>query len=169
LRKARINEQIWAREVRLIDETGNQLGVMSRDQALDIARNKDLDLVEVSPDSRPPVCRIINFDKYRYQLEKKEKKQRKSSKKTELKEVRLGVRTGEHDLEFKRKKALQFLKEGRKVKIELVMRGRERTHQDLARQVINEFLEKIKDENSIKVEQPVMGSPRGFNCVISKN
>ena len=169
MRKARINEQIWAREVRLIDETGNQLGVMSRDQALDIARNKDLDLVEVSPDSRPPVCRIINFDKYRYQLEKKEKKQRKSSKKTELKEVRLGVRTGEHDLEFKRKKALQFLKEGRKVKIELVMRGRERTHQDLARQVINEFLEKIKDENSIKVEQPVMGSPRGFNCVISKN
>jgi len=168
LRRVRINEQIWSREVRLIDEQGQQLGIMSRDRALQIARERELDLVEVSPDSRPPVCRIINYDKYRYQLEKKEKQQRKTSKKTELKEVRLGVRTGEHDLDFKRKKALAFLKEGRKVKIELVMRGRERAHRDLAREVLNAFLAKIQDESQVKVDQPIMGSPRGFNCVISQ-
>lgn len=168
MRRVRTNEQIWAREVRLIDEEGQQLGVMSRDEALDIAKERDLDLVEVSPDSRPVVCRIINYDKYRYQMEKKEKQQRKSSKKTELKEVRLGVRTGEHDLDFKRRKALKFLKEGRKVKIELVMRGRERAHRDLAREVLAAFLEKLKDEAQIKIDQPIMGSPRGFNCVISQ-
>lgn len=168
MRRVRTNEQIWAKEVRLIDENGGQLGIMSRDQALEIARNKDLDLVEVSPDSHPVVCRIINYDKFRYQQEKKEKHQRKTSKKTELKEVRLGVRTGEHDLEFKRKKSIQFLNEGRKVKIELTMRGRERAHQDLARQVINEFLDKLKEEASVRVEQPVMGSPRGFSCIVSK-
>jgi len=168
LRRVRINEQIWSREVRLIDEQGQQLGIMSRDRALQIARERELDLVEVSPDSRPPVCRIINYDKYRYQLEKKEKQQRKTSKKNELKEVRLGVRTGEHDLDFKRKKALVFLKEGRKVKIELVMRGRERAHRDLAREVLNAFLAKIQDESQVKVDQPIMGSPRGFNCVISQ-
>lgn len=168
MRRVRTNEQIWAKEVRLIDEEGKQLGVVSRDQALEIAKEKDLDLVEVSPDSRPVVCRIINFDKYRYLLEKKEKQQRKSSKKTELKEVRLGVRTGEHDLDFKRRKALKFLEQGRKVKIELVMRGRERAHRDLAREVLNSFLEKIKGEAAVRVEQPIMGSPRGFNCVISK-
>jgi len=168
LRRVRTNEQIWAGEVRLIDETGKQLGILSRDEALEIARSKDLDLVEVSPDSRPVVCRIINYDKYRYQLEKKEKQQRKSSKRTEIKEIRLGVRTGEHDLGFKKKKALEFLREGRKVKIELVMRGRERAHRDLGREVLSTFLEKIKDEAQVTVEQPIMGSPRGFNCVISK-
>jgi translation initiation factor IF-3 len=168
LRRVRTNEQIWAREVRLIDDQGQQLGVIPRDRALQIARERELDLVEVSPDSNPVVCRIINYDKYRYQLEKKEKQQRKTSKKTELKEVRLGVRTGEHDLDFKRRKALKFLQEGRKVKIELVMRGRERAHRDLAREVLNAFLGKIQEENQVKVEQPIMGSPRGFNCVISK-
>jgi len=169
LRRVRTNEQIWVKEVRLIDEKGNQLGVMSRDQALEIAKNRDLDLVEVSPDSHPVVCRIINYDKYRYQMEKKEKQQRKTSKKTELKEVRLGVRTGEHDLDFKRKKAIKFLKEGRKVKIELVMKGRERAHRELAREVLKKFLEKLQDEITVRVEQPIMGSPRGFNCVVSKS
>lgn len=169
MRRVRTNEQIWAREVRLIDEEGKQLGVMSRDQALEIARNKDLDLVEVSPDSRPVVCRIINYDKYRYQLEKKEKQQRKTSKKTEMKEVRLGVRTGEHDLDFKRKKVMEFLKDGRKVKIELVMKGRERAHRELAREVLVAFLDKLKDETDIKVEQPVFPSQRGFNCVVTKS
>lgn len=170
LKRVRTNEQIWAREVRLIDENGEQLGVMSRDQALSIARERELDLVEVSPDSKPPVCRIINYDKYRYQMEKKEKQQRKSSKKTELKEVRLGVRTGEHDLDFKRKKVFEFLKEGRKVKIELTMKGRERAHRDLAREVLKSFLDKIiEEETSVKIDQPIFPSQRGFNCVVSKS
>jgi translation initiation factor IF-3 len=168
LRKVRINEQIWAREVRLIDEKGNQLGIVSRDQAMEIASSRNLDLVEVSPESKPPVCRVINYDKFRYQLAKKEKEQQRHSKRVELKEIRLGVRTGEHDLDFKRNRAIKFLKEGKKVKIEIVLKGREHTHRDLAREVINEFLEKIKEDIPVKIDQPIMGSPRGFNCVIAK-
>lgn len=168
MRRVRINEQIWAKEVRLIDETGNQLGVVSRDQALEIANSRNLDLVEVSPESKPPVCRVINYDKFRYQMVKKEKEQHRHSKKIELKEIRLGVRTGEHDLDFKRARAIKFLKEGKKVKIEIILRGREHTHRDLAKEVINEFLEKIKEDIPVKVDQPIMGSPRGFNCVITK-
>lgn len=169
MRKVRINEQIWAREVRLIDESGNQLGIVSREQALDIAQSRSLDLVEVSPESKPPVCRVINYDKFRYQLAKKEKEQQRHSKRVELKEIRLGVRTGEHDLAFKKNRALKFLREGKKVKIDIILRGREHTHRDLAREVIGEFLEKIKEELPVKIDQPIMGSPRGFNCVIVKS
>jgi len=169
LRKVRINEQIWAKEVRLIDDQGKQLGIVSGEKALEIARSKNLDLVEVSPDSKPPVCRVINYDKFRYLLIKKEKEQHRHSKKIDLKEIRLGVRTGEHDLEFKRQRAIRFLKEGKKVKIDIFLRGREHTHRDLAKVVINEFLEKIKEDMAIHVDQPIMGSPRGFNCVITKS
>ena len=169
LRRVRINEQIWAKELRLIDDSGNQLGVVSRNEALDIAKNKNLDLVEVSPDSNPPVCRVINYDKFRYQMAKKEKEQQKHSKRIDLKEIRLGVRTGEHDLEFKRQRAIKFLKADKKVKIEIVLRGREHTHRDLAKVVISEFLEKVKEDIPVKIDQPIMGSPIGFNCVIIKS
>ncbi len=164
-----INEQIWAKEVRLIDEEGKQIGIVSREEALNIAREKDLDLVEVGPTAKPPVCRIINYDKFRFQMEKKEKQQKKTSKRVEMKEVRIGVRTGEHDLEFKKTQALKFLKQGKKVKLELVLKGRERAHKDLAFKMLNAFLEKVIEESEAKLEQRVMGSPRGFNCVVSKN
>lgn len=166
--RVRINEQIWAREVRLIDEEGKQVGVIPKEKALEIARSKGLDLVEVNSNSDPIVCRIVNYDKYRFFLEKREKEQRLSSKKIELKEVRLGVRTGEHDLEFKRANVIKFLKKGKKVKVELVLKGRERAHKELGRTILVEFLEKIKEETNLKVEQPIMNSPRGFNFVISR-
>ena len=114
------------------------------------------------------VCRIINYDKYRYYLDKKEKEQRKVIKKVGLKEIRLGVRIGTHDLEFKRRKAAQFLKAGHKVKIELVLKGRERAHRELGRDVIDNFLANLKEEDSLQVDQPVMNSPRGFSCIVVK-
>jgi len=163
-----INEQIWAKELRLIDEQGKQIGVISREEALKIANEKELDLVEVGPTANPPVCRIINFDKFRFQLEKKEKKQKKTSKRTEIKEVRIGVRTGEHDLDFKKAQALKFLKKGKKVKLELVLKGRERAHKELAWKLLNDFSEKVAEEGEVKIEQRIMGSPRGFNCILSK-
>lgn len=163
-----VNEQIWAKEVRLIDEEGKQIGVVSIEEALEIAKNKELDLVEVGPTAKPPVCRIINFDKFRFQLEKKEKKQKKSSKRTELKEVRIGVRTGEHDLEFKKMQAVKFLKKGKKVKLEIVLKGRERAHKELAWKILNDFSEKVASDSDARIEQKIMGSPRGFNCVLSR-
>ena len=153
--------------MRVIDENGNQLGVLPREAALKIAQERSLDLIEISPTSNPVVCRVANYDKFRYLLTKKEKEKRKHSKKLELKEIRLGVRTVEHDLAFKRQRAREFLKDGVKVKVEIVLRGREHTHRDLAREVINKFLNELKDEASFQFEQPVMGSPRGFNCVVS--
>jgi translation initiation factor IF-3 len=153
--------------MRVIDENGNQLGILPREAALKIAQERSLDLIEISPTSNPVVCRVANYDKFRYLLTKKEKEKRKHSKKLELKEIRLGVRTGEHDLAFKRQRAREFLKDGVKVKVEIVLRGREHTHRDLAREVINKFLNELKDEASFQFEQPVMGSPRGFNCVVS--
>ena len=153
--------------MRVIYENWNQLGILPRESALKIAQERSLDLIEISPTSNPVVCRVANYDKFRYLLTKKEKEKRKHSKKLELKEIRLGVRTGEHDLAFKRQRAREFLKDGVKVKVEIVLRGREHTHRDLAREVINKFLNELKDEASFQFEQPVMGSPRGFNCVVS--
>jgi len=154
--------------MRVIDENGDQLGILPREEALNIAHSRSLDLIEVSPGSNPVVCRIGNYDKFRYILIKKEKEQRKNSKKIGFKEIRLGVRTGEHDLEFKRKRAKEFLENGIKVKIEIVLRGREHAHRDLGRKVLEEFLDKLGKETSFRVDQPILGSPRGFNCVIVK-
>ena len=167
-KKVRLNEQIWAREVRLIDENGEQVGIVSREEAMRIARDRNLDLIEVSPHSHPPVCRIANYDKFRFYLAKKEKERRLHSKKVALKEVRFGIRTGEHDLNFKRKKIREFLEEGRKVKAEIVLRGREHQYRDLARTAFNEFLDKLKNDVDFKMDQPILSGPHGFYCILIK-
>lgn len=164
----RSNEAIWAREVRVIDELGKQLGVFPRDKALIMAKEKGLDLIEVNPNTDPVVCRIIDYDKYRYILSKKEKEKRQGTKRVELKEIRIGVRTGEHDLEFKKSNVLKFLKKGKKVKIEVTLKGRERSRRELGREALESFLLKIQVEAPVKIDQPIMSSPRGFNCIVSK-
>ncbi len=166
-KSVRINEQIWAKEMRLIGEDGQQIGIVSREEALKIAQEKELDLIEINSASNPIICRVANYDKFRFRLAKKEKEQRQKSKKIDMKEVRLGVRTGEHDLDFKRKKAVEFLKAGKKVKIEIFLKGREHTHRDLARVIIENFLKKLAEDFSFQTDQPIMGSPRGFNCVVT--
>jgi len=168
LKKPRVNSEIRIPEVRLIDENGKQLGVLSNSKALKIAQEKGLDLVEVSPNSKPPVCRIINFDKYRYRLAKKEKKQKSHTKQSQVKGIRIGSRTGPHDLEFKKSRALKFLKEGNKIRIDLILKGRERYNKEMGRKVITEFIEKIEAEVPLKIEQSIQSSPRGLSAVVVK-
>ncbi|MCX6764060.1 MAG: translation initiation factor IF-3 [Candidatus Moranbacteria bacterium] len=160
----RVNEQIRAFQIRLIDESGKQLGVMAPMEALQIAREQELDLVEVAPNAQPPVCRIIDYGKYQYQQSKQERTSKSKQKKVDLKGIRIGLKTDDHDLDFKKNQAEKFLSKGNKVKIEILLRGREKAHQDLARQNLAEFIQLIKFPHIS--EQEIKRFPGGFNTII---
>jgi translation initiation factor IF-3 len=130
-RFARINERIRAKEVRVIDDEGKQLGIMTPFDALKMARGQGLDLVEVSPTANPPVCRIINYGKFLYQLSKRQHEAKKHQKSIELKEVKFRPQTSEHDFGVKRNHILEFLKEGDKVKATIMFKGRQMAHREL--------------------------------------
>lgn len=130
-------------EVRVIDAEGKMVGVMKIEEALALAREREVDLVEVSPTARPPVVKLLDYDKYRYQQEKAAQEAKKKVKKVTVKGVRLSVRIGEHDLGFKAKKTSEFIEEGNKVKLDVVMRGREQAHPELAFDLIKKFQELI--------------------------
>jgi len=140
---ARINAQIQAPEVRVIDVEGNMVGIMPVAKAIEQARASGLDLVEIAPKANPPVAKLINYDKYRYQLEKLARQQRKHQKKVEIKGIRLSVRTGDHDLQVKATRAEKFLKEGNKVKIDMFLRGRERGNTNQAIEQIKKYMQKL--------------------------
>lgn len=163
--RERINEQIRAAQIRVIDDEGNQLGVMTPFEALQIAREREVDLVEVAPLANPPVCRIMDYGKFQYQQSKQDRLSKAKQKKTEVKGIRLGVRTDDHDLNFKREQVEKFLKKGDKVKIEIVLRGREKAHAELARTNLIEFLKSIVTD--YKVEQDIKRFPGGFNVTIT--
>src|SRR5215471_15961521 len=127
-RFVRVNERIRAREIRVVDDEGKQLGIMPPYEALKIARERGLDLVEVSPTANPPVCRIINYGKYLYQLNKRQHEARKHQRSVELKEVKFRPQTSEHDFQTKRNHIIGFLKSGSKVKATIMFRGREMAH-----------------------------------------
>lgn len=130
----------------MIDDKGEMLGVMATAQALSLAAEKGLDLIEVSPKANPPVVKILSFDKYRYQLEKAQSQQKKRQKKIEVKGIRISVRIGKHDLEFKSRNADKFLGKGNKVKVEMILRGRERANLDYAFEVFQKFFTTLKTE-----------------------
>ncbi len=134
-----INEQIRAKEVRVIDADGTQLGILATKKALDTAYDKGLDLVEISPTSVPPVCRIMDYGKYRFDKEKKEKEQKKKQQTVELKEVQLSCRIDTHDFETKLNHALKFLSQGHKVKVSVKFKGREMAHTEIGLEVIKKF------------------------------
>lgn len=136
----RTNEWIRVPEVKLIDENGEFVGNIPTEQALVRAKEAGLDLVEIAPKETPPVCRIIEYGKFQYQLEKKIKEQKKKQKTVEVKGIRLSLRIGEHDLEIRKQQALNFLEAGNKVKAELILKGREHQHTDLAKKIINDFI-----------------------------
>ncbi|MFA6973341.1 MAG: translation initiation factor IF-3 [Parcubacteria group bacterium] len=163
--RERLNEQIRAAQIRVIDDEGNQLGVMTPFEALQIAREREVDLVEVAPMANPPVCRIMDYGKFQYQQSKQDRLSKAKQKKTEVKGIRLGVRTDDHDLNFKREQVEKFLKKGDKVKIEIVLRGREKAHAELARTNLIEFLKSIITD--YKVEQDIKRFPGGFNVTIT--
>ncbi len=140
-----INEQIRDREVRLISETGEQLGVMSARDAMKIAREANLDLVKVAPQAKPPVCKIIDYGKYRYEMARKEKEARKKQKTIDVKEIRLSPNIDVNDLNTKMNHARKFLKGGDKVKVSVRFRGRELAHTASGKVILDNFAEKLSD------------------------
>jgi len=128
----RVNRDIRAREVRVIDDAGEQLGIMQTRDALAIAQERELDLVEVAPNATPPVCRLMDYGKYLYEKQKRERESRKAQKQIEVKEVRLRPKTGEHDIQVVLTKSRKFLADGNKVKVTIRFRGREIVHRDVA-------------------------------------
>jgi translation initiation factor IF-3 len=152
-----VNEKIRAREVRLIDSTGDQLGVKSKQEALEIARKRELDLVLVAPNAKPPVCRIMDYGKYRFEQQKKEKEARKKQKVINVKEVRFTPGIGDHDFETKLKNARKFLTKGDKVKAAVRFRGRAITHKDLGREVLDRFAEEVKDIATVESKPKMEG------------
>ena len=161
----RSNEQIKIPHIFLIDENNNQVGEMDTQKALEQAKELKLDLVEVAPKANPPVCRIIDFGKFQYQQAKKEQQQKAGHKKTGTKGVRLGFRTDTHDLEFKKRQAEKFLAKGYKVKVEIRLRGREKAHQDIARQNMKTFLSTL--DIPYKIEEDIKRFPGGFHVMIA--
>ena len=149
----RVNERIKVPQVRVINEQGEMVGIMLTSEALAAARAEGKDLIEISPKADPPVVKILSYDKYRYQLEKAESAKRKNQKRVEVKGIRLSVRIGQHDLDFKANQALKFLGQGNKVKIELFLRGRERANVGYAFEVLEKFLQTLPADKRL-VEQP---------------
>ena len=143
--KQQINGDIRAKEVRLIDENGDMRGVMGIREALAIAEEANLDLVNVSPNAEPPVCKILDFGKYRYELQKKDKMAKKNQKTMQVKEVRLSTFIEEHDVNVKANTAIKFLKDGDKVKVSLRFRGRERDYTAKGFDVMNSFADQVSE------------------------
>lgn len=140
-----INEQIRDREVRLIGSNGDQLGIMSSREAMKHAREAELDLVKIAPNAKPPVCKIIDYGKYRYELARKEKEAKKKQKTIEVKEVRLSPNIDTNDLNTKVNQARKFLSKGDKVKVALRFRGREMAHVNASKGILDEFAQKLSD------------------------
>ncbi|WP_248929938.1 translation initiation factor IF-3 [Paenibacillus hamazuiensis] len=140
-----INEEIRAKEVRLIGSNGDQLGIKPFREALQIAQDAGLDLVNVAPTAKPPVCRIMDYGKYRYEMQKKEKEARKNQKIVELKEVRFSATIDEHDFQTKLRNVIKFLKDGDKVKMSVRFRGREIAHADIGQKVLERVAAEVED------------------------
>ena len=141
----RINERIRVPEVRLIDENGQQQGVTSRDEALDYARQRDLDLVEVAPDARPPVCRVLDYSKYKYEQEQKQKAARKHQQNITVREIKFRPKIAEHDYDTKKGHVERFLKHRDKVKVTIMFRGREVTHPERGEMILNRLADELGD------------------------
>ena len=161
--KIRINEQIRANELRVIGESGEQLGILSRQDALKAAEEAGLDLVEISPNADPPVAKIVDWGKYQYQKMKEAQKNRRSNKQSELKQMRFGLKIGTNDLEIKLRKIREFLEEGHKVKLLVFFRGREMAHRELGYQLIERVVTALEDVAVVE-QKPLMA---GRNLSVS--
>ncbi len=150
----------------LIDERGTSVGTISTAEALRMAQERGFDLVEVAPYAKPPVCKLLDFGAYQYRLEKQERKAKAHQKRVEVKGVRISFKIGDHDLAVRQETAKRFLSEGHKVKIEMILRGREFAHQDRARENVREFIAAMGD--GIYVEQPLNKQGNKLFCIIGK-
>ena len=147
-----MNEAIRALQLRVIDSDGKQLGILPRSEALRLAEERSLDLVEVAPGADPPVVKLMDFGKYQYEKAKRERDARKARKEIEVKEIRLRPKTGEHDLAFKIKRAREFLESGAKVKVRIRFRGREITHPEVAKKQLDRIAADLADVSTVEQE-----------------
>ncbi|MDD5595791.1 MAG: translation initiation factor IF-3 [Candidatus Omnitrophica bacterium] len=161
----RINERIRVAQVRVIGPDGGQLGVMTVQKALELANQSDLDLVEVAPGASPPVCRIIDFSKFKYDQEKKEREAKKHQKQGRLKEIRIKPNIDPHDYQTKLKQAIAFLDKKDKVKVNLFFRGRQMEHMDLGRKILDKFI--TDTQNSAQLEKEPVLEGRVISLVLS--
>jgi translation initiation factor IF-3 len=145
-----VNNQIRAREVRVIDAEGEQLGVMHIRQAIDIANERELDLVEVAPNANPPVCRLMDYGKYLYEKQKRERESRKAQKQVDVKEVRLSPKIGEHDVQVALTKIRKFAKEGDKIRVRIRFRGREIHHPEVAQELLKRVASEVQDVTTVE-------------------
>ncbi|MCH5288726.1 MAG: translation initiation factor IF-3 [Treponema sp.] len=162
----RINEQIRVREVRLIDDAGGKNGIVPTREALALAKERDLDLVEVSPNANPPVCKILDYGKYRFEQEKRLRDSRKNQKALKNKEIRMQPKIGSGDLDTKAKHVQEFLDEGNKVKVTIRFRGRELAHTELGYDVLNEVTKRLR-EGSFGVERPAAMDGRFMSMTLN--
>lgn len=160
-----VNERIRAKEVRLIDEDGKQLGILSLDKSLNLAAERGLDLVEVASTASPPVCRIMDYGKYKYQLHKRAQESKKNQKIIQIKEIKLRPKTEEHDFQFKKEHIRRFLKDGNKVKVTLIFRGREMAHYEIGEELLNRMAKEVEAEGV--VEQPARKEGRNMTLIFS--
>jgi translation initiation factor IF-3 len=164
----RANHHITVPEVRVIDEEGVALGVMETAKAIALATQRGLDLIEVSPKAEPPVCKFANYSHFKYQKEKEMRKQRAQSKEVEIKGIRLTMRIGSGDLQIRIDQAAKFFGEGDKVKVEMILRGRERAHSDVARAVFDQFVKGLAVHYPIRVEQPLKVMDGRLNMILAR-
>jgi len=165
-RETRVNERIRAREVRLIDENGEMIGVMPPVRALDIARERNLDLVEISPNAIPPVCKLMDYGRFKYEQAKKENEARKNQKTIALKEIRMRPRTDDHDVEVKTRKIQEFLAEGDRVRVSVQFRGAEMRHPDIGRKLLDGIAEVLK--GSAVIERSPSMEGRMMSMTVSR-
>ena len=157
----RINERIRIKEVRLIDEEGEQVGVIATDEALEMARERDLDLVEVAPDARPPVCRLLDYSKYKYEQEQKAKAARKHQQQVNVREIKLRPKIADHDYETKKGHVERFLRHKDKVKVTIMFRGREQAHPERGRALLRAPLRRHLRDRDDRAGSP---SRRAATC-----
>jgi len=164
----RANDQIQTPTVRVIDENGAFLGVMNTKEAVSLAREREYDLVEVSPKEDPPVCKFIDYGTFKYQKAKEQRAKKAHAKNVEVKGIRLSVKMGQHDLDVRKKQALGFLEGGDKLKIEIMLRGREKAHGDIAIQRIEAFLNIIRETYELYVEQATTRQGGNVSSIVGR-
>jgi translation initiation factor IF-3 len=166
VRETRVNERIRAHQVRLIDESGENVGVMPPQHALEIARERNLDLVEISPNANPPVCKLMDYGRYKYEQAKKENEARKNQKTITLKEIRLSPRTDEHDVDVKTRKIQQFLADGDRVRVSVKFRGAEMRHPDIGRKLLDGIAEVLK--GAAVLERPPIMEGKMMSMIVTR-
>ncbi len=161
----RVNEQIRVREVRLIDDDGEQHGIIPTTQAMELAQERGLDLVEIAPQAKPPVCKLLDYGKFKFEQDKKDRESRKKQKQVKLKEVRMQPKIEEHDLQFKTNHIRGFLEDGYKVKVTIRFRGREMAHTELGRVVLDKIIDML--EEAAVIDRPPQMEGRFMSMIVS--